>query len=847
MGPDTSWRLVPRLLLRRAGFGVDALEALGDPAAALAADRYRRAVAALEQAREALLRGAMAPTVDAARRTGDRVLLRALSGVRSAAGRRRDLPHSVEVLLAAQGRGAGPDLLAELAAEVTGYRTALAACQEHERALACAVREEQADRARRVRKEITPRMLDAVLQLAPSFHDGLLRWAAACDGVGDDAPAGADAAAGGKGVGPVAGSARERAVLRRIYLYQQRLAAKNESTSFFGPLVHGVVDRSVDGLHLGPVTREGVLTTQPFMAFWAVVALARAMARDPRVRPHVPIGWVPVNRLQIDRVTLADGRVVQLSEQQAVLAATIDGRRSSADLARSTGLPAADVERMLDRLERLGVVRTWPEPPSAVSQPFDVLLADARRWAADTGWPERLSTLRGLMEAFALAADSGQRAVALAALEEEFTELAGVPARRSGGQVYADRMVTFLECHGDQGPLRLGRDVAALIERELQPVLDVGARYGALVQKAHQDRAVRVMRELGVTRMAYDEFVRRMQASLAKDPQDRPDPGAQLVARLTDLVRDRLSGQVSQLTAADLAALAGPTALAGPAEGPRFASPDVLFRQVTPDGPLELVLGEVHPYVFAWGSQRHFCPDPEALDADFAAELACWGGRQAMATVVPRRRHKGLIAEAFPGRFIEVSGLATRERDRVVAITDLTVHLLEGGERVVLRDQQADVVLYAGQDDHPHLLAFAPPATPALPLIRFGNVAPRIVVGSLVAQRAGWWVAPADLLGESAARGLDGDVQGFCSVQRLRVRLGLPRWVFTHLPGEPKPVCIDLDCPLAVDTLLAAVRERPETPVQLREMLPTPDELWLRRHGRAFTSELRLALVGGAR
>jgi hypothetical protein len=347
--------------------------------------------------------------------------------------------------------------------------------------------------------------------------------------------------------------------------------------------------------------------------------------------------------------------------------------------------------------------------------------------------------------------------------------------------------------------------------------------------------------------MPYDTFVRRMQAVVAQRPPERWDQLAgcgELTARLTDLVQDRLTGWVSRLTAADLAGLAGPP------QGARFASPDVLFRQVQQDGPLELVLGEVHPYVFAWGSQRHFCPDPEGLDADFAAELACWGGPEAIATLIPRRRHKGLIAEAFPGRFVELSGVATRDRRRVVPITELTVELVasEAGDRVLLLDHRGEVVLYAGQDDHPHLLAFAPPATPGLPLIRLGDTAPRIVAGSLIIQRAGWWVPPAELLGTGDCRGgPEGDAEGFCAVQRARSLRQLPRWVFAHLPGEPKPVCVDLDSPMAVDTLLAAVRERPEAPVPLREMVPEPEELWLRRQGRLYTSELRLAMVGGVR
>ena len=804
------WRLVPRLLVRRAGFGFDLLDALTDPVVAEPAARYRTAVTELETVREHLLRDAVPAAVAACRERADRAALRALSKARAAIGRRHEVPAGLGVCCPQQAR-------------VDDYQVAYAGLRTAEAALLSAVAQDLADRRERLRKLADPPVLDALLQLAPSFYDAAVRWLA-------------DDAANGRG------SARDRAMARRMYLYIQRLAAKNETTSFFGPLVHGTVDprssdpladgEGVDDVRFGPETGTGVTETRAFMAFWAVCELARAMAADPLVRAAIPVTAVAACRIDGQVLTLADGRRARLTAEQARLLAAVDGRRSPNALAEAAGLPPAQVGDWLARFERLGVIRTWPEPASTAIQPFEQLLADAGEFAAHTPWPERLAALRTLMRDFAAAAGHDRRRGALAALESEFTGLSGVDPRRAGGQMYADRLITYLESRGDLNPVRLGAGLAAAIESELAPVLDVGARHGELLHQAHQELARAILREAGTGCMPYDEFIRRIgRAAAAGALRTYLGPVEEFTAALTTLVQSQANGPSCVLEPADLRRLGIPSQLT------RFASPDVLIRRGA-DGPA-LVLGEVHPYVFAWGSQELFCPDPEGLRETFAADLSPWGGPAAIAAVVRRRRHKGLVTESFPGRFIEVTAVATRSRERTVAITDLLVEARE--DRVALRDAHGDVVLYAGEDDHPHLMAFAPPPVQRFPLVRFGDLAPRITIGGLVAQRAAWWLEPQELTGDRNLR--TSALASFGAAQRARALRGLPRWVYAHVPGEPKPLCVDLDSPLAAEALASVISAGVPGPVTLREMLPEPDALWLRKHGQPVTSELRLAMI----
>ncbi|RCV53981.1 lantibiotic dehydratase [Marinitenerispora sediminis] len=794
-GGPARWRLYPRLLLRRAGFGVETMTSLGDDAVAAAAARYREHVRALEAARTALLRDTAPRLVETAAAAGDRAALRGWSAVRRSAGRRRPIPGTV------------PDPVAAVP-DVRRYAAALAAEQAAGRSLREAAAAEAERRAGRLGAVLAdPRVRDALVQLAPSFYQEVRRRRTS-----------------GTGRRP---SAKDRAFLRRGYLYCQRLGAKNETTSFFGPLVHGRVDTAATGVRLGPEAPGGVRRFAAHVSFWAVRELARAMAADPAVAPRVPVGWVAAARLAGERLTLPGGREVRLSPAQARLAAAVDGTRTRAELAGAAGLAPEDADRFVDRLARAGAVRTWPEPASTAPSPFDVLLADAAGMAAGTPWPARLRELREHVAEYAGAADADARLRAQEAAEAVFTELTSTAARRAGGRMYADRGVLSLDAEGDQSPFTVGGDVAARWERELSPVLDAAGRYGILHRDAYRGLCADILAETGP--LAYPDLVTRMERAVAEGRAEvHLKPARAFAAEYAELVRRHTAGDTAAVPPEELRRLAGRL------EEPLFASPDLMLER-RPDGGTRLVLGELHPYVYAWGSQGMFAERDPGLLADFRADLSPWGGAERMATVVRLRRHKGLLAEWFPGRFVEVTALASRDRSRTLAVGDLTAVLDAGVPR--LRAPDGDVVLYSGDEDHPHLVAFSAPA-PMLPPARCGDRAPRVLVGDVLVQRARYWAAATDLAPPPGA----GPGDALTAVQRLRAVRGLPRFAFAHVPGEPKPVGVDLDAPAAVDALVRLAAAQDAREVSLVEMRPAPGDLWLRHHGRPTTSEFRIAL-----
>jgi hypothetical protein len=112
---------------------------------------------------------------------------------------------------------------------------------------------------------------------------------------------------------------------------------------------------------------------------------------------------------------------------------------------------------------------------------------------------------------------------------------------------------------------------------------------------------------------------------------------------------------------------------------------------------------------------------------------------------------------------------------------------------------------------------------------------PRFVSGRLVLFRRRWTFQPGPLPEEGAAF--------FAEVSRWRRRRGIPRHTFVHTAADPKPFYADLESPLFLDLLRRALTA--EDTLHLTEMLPGPDEMWVRDGRGRYATELLLHLSGG--
>jgi hypothetical protein len=111
---------------------------------------------------------------------------------------------------------------------------------------------------------------------------------------------------------------------------------------------------------------------------------------------------------------------------------------------------------------------------------------------------------------------------------------------------------------------------------------------------------------------------------------------------------------------------------------------------------------------------------------------------------------------------------------------------------------------------------------------------PRFTSDKLVLFRRRWTLSPGKLPDEGPLF--------FAEVARWRRQHGIPRHVFVHTAADPKPFYADLASPLFVGLLRRALSE--ESTLHVVEMLPGPDEMWVRVGRGRYATELLLQLRG---
>lgn len=114
---------------------------------------------------------------------------------------------------------------------------------------------------------------------------------------------------------------------------------------------------------------------------------------------------------------------------------------------------------------------------------------------------------------------------------------------------------------------------------------------------------------------------------------------------------------------------------------------------------------------------------------------------------------------------------------------------------------------------------------------------PRLAFERLLISPARWYFAPGQYPDESSPAGWP----GFAAVQRWRFQHGLPRWVFVSTREDPKPMPLDFDSPLAVESVLGQA-SRQSTQLLVAEWVPAVDELWLKVGGQRRVCEFLLGL-----
>jgi len=589
-------------------------------------------------------------------------------------------------------------------------------------------------------------------------------------------------------------NAAARRVHRKAYTYLQRFCAKNETTSFFGPIGYGTFDPASSGVWLkrGNPPRRTV-----YFAHWAVGELARAIRRDRRILPALTVTAVEPNALN---GTLTDGLAGRLLES---------GSATLGELAAGHGGLGAVVKDLAPLL-REGTVELGPHYATGHADEFGQLRLAVAELGG--GWPGHLDQLEALRVEYEQTGFP-QRADVLTKLESRFTELTGRPARRGGG-VYTDRLIVFEECASPYS-VHLGGMAAQRLSDAVQEALEFSAAYGESVRRRHRDWVTR--------RWPHDvaELPLSAYAVSTDDSQgSRFDPYEPLV-----------HGQ----------------RLPAPDAVPRYALPDICLAASNVDslaaGGFDVIVARVHHHLLldSWLAVHH--PDRAAFAAPAAEWIRGHGEPAGLLGAAVSRRNKGFYI--YPGEQVALGPRRVSQTPGagpVFAADCLTVRREPDGP--VLRDaggRRRELYLpLADLTGYPPLAALsAPPVLHASLRPEAGTDIGEIRMGGAVYQRQRWVLRLPPPGRDPAAR--------YLTLRRQAQELGLPRFVYVRTASERKPFLLDCLSPLAAELFWHRCQSGEE--VRLESMRPGPDQLWLTdTEGRRYTCELRMQATteGGA-
>ncbi|NUT46874.1 MAG: hypothetical protein HOV94_06060 [Saccharothrix sp.] len=798
----TTWSFLPQVIVRGTGFPVELLEQL----------RFNGTVRLFEQiadAEEAIraAAGELIPVIRAAvsvaKADGDTAALKVLSDVRGRVTRLLPARAAAEGL--ADRLGEWNQALAERDALLVKARDTFAA--------------ELIERRRRLRAIVGDELVkDALLLCSRDIHAAVERYHDAW---------------------PEKRTSSVRKLERRLVSYLQRLCAKNETQSFFGPLNYGRLDpAAADNLTIRR-TPERISARESFPAQWTAERLALRIAEDPVSRPLLQPRRATWCRLDgEDLVFPLGGDAHRLEPADLALFRAADGRRTVAELAEDLGETWPRTWRRVRRLSRKRALVVGPIIPPDLPDPLAWLIDWLDRFPPGTPphdrWKPGVRSLHAAIRSFAHSPIEHRQAL-LADIEAQVVTMCEADARRHGGRMYADRAPLFEECRGDLAEFVIGGDLHRVIAERLAPVLDLATAFGIAEQRRDHAAAAALIRGRGGDEMPLLGYL----AALAGEPVHHgPHPEVdRILGALDALVADHTDGNVARIPGADL-----PTG--GPPGRYLVTSVDLMLRARDVEdvraGRFELVLGEMHPQALSWVFPSAHMLEPdlrEELGEQLAAGIAAQPDADRAARFVHTRSNK-IFPYPLPGHVVELRPRAAFA-DAVPA-AEVSVRVRDG-EVGCWSPSTGELRFHpplrrrSGQLDPIASLSFP---SVHMPRIGLDEHVPRVEVDGVVVQRERWDL-PGDTLGVTAKD----DFELFHAVWRTARDLGLPSQVYVRVPQEPKPVFVDFGNAFLVELL--AHLGRLSTGMTISEAFPGTDGAWLDDAVGRFHCELRLIVVGG--
>jgi hypothetical protein len=648
---------------------------------------------------------------------------------------------------------------------------------------------------------------------------------------------------------------QRQAVISR---YAQRYAAKNDTIGFFGPVAWARIGS-------GPSRQRGTGNLRShgvFFEVWAIQAVARAWEADPTVAPYLPVQLDPSCTLVGSAVRRPHRTELALAPDEERLVALLGTPPSNDNpmwtverLLVASGQDAEAAAATLDRLRDARILRIGFRVPICSEPERHLALQVAA--VPEVRLRDRLAgCLSSLADARAAAAGDVTDPVRvlgnLTEVDARLADAAGQAVRPGPGLAPGGRTPVYLDCRADLDAV-VGDDAIADLAAPLSILLD-SARWltgqvgeiaaGALAERYRRLAARRAEVTLADLQLAAADVLVPGADWLAEVAQD-------FQLRWAEILPGAQPGAVCAVPvqrARQLADVLFPPTGRIWAAG-RLHTPDLMLRRAA-DGSLRWVLGELHVALNTLES-RFFATqadDPAELVAAQRASVAA--GRvvpvyPTSATEISSRSYPPLSLDP-PGRYRYWSYGGDDGHASGVRSTP--------GTALVVTERGGDLVATCQRDgwQAPVLECYGEFLSAlVVNLFRLRSAeayAPRVDLGALTICRRTWRFTAAEFgaLPSHAAQPGQDRLRGWAAAQ------GLPRHVFARTPVEPKPFYVDFAAPLLVDNLARAIRRAvrgggSRHDVEIVEMLPGPEELWLRLpDGSTRTSEFRFVAVDPA-
>ena len=594
---------------------------------------------------------------------------------------------------------------------------------------------------------------------------------------------------------PGTDNAKTRQQQRLVAKYLQRYCAKNDTIGFFGPIGWATVGGDAH-FAPGPTLLSARAT---FLEPWCVLALARAV--DDETRLEAPV-TVPGHLRLSGAKLIAPDAVLPLTEDEVRLVRAADGR-SAAALLKSLGR-GKRWRAVLDRLVARAILR-WEFPVTVSHEPDR----------------QRPTELRAMRDDVARAAgDPAALGRALEALERAFEARTKIAPRRGG--TFA-RSLVFEECRRS-----LSMDLGTAAIERIAPALQVVLRIARWYTFAIGTRVARALLDAHRKRVPLPAFWRRTVPIFEDEVAPAIEAvSAQLQRKWRTMFGDR---QHLDVDAADAFVARQFRAPCPGWPGARHHAPDLMWSARSAEellaGGGTPVLSELHPGVtpLTTLSVLSHCPVRDELTAEWDADFP-----EPLVSPIPweqfaRSSHDARLAKRHWHLDIGDDFASERPPEQVLRAADFDVVEDDGRLLAVQRKGKLRIDLLRVFERRIKMRA-----TAAFSLSDDAERTPRRTIGPLVVQRAQWRVESLPF------RDRDG-------AAAWRETMGIPERVFVRVPGEMKPIYVDLTSPFSVDMLLRFAAGA--TRISISEMFPGPDGLWLRdAEGNAYTSELRCIAV----